>query len=91
MLPRNFLTDWSHLGSWAVVEDGRVPDIHGVYASKGEVEYFREHGTFADGAILVKEVRHSRGAQHTTGNAFWAEDVKVWFVMVKDDLRARQT
>ena len=86
VLPRNFLTDWSHLGSWAVVEDGKVPDIHGVYAPKSEVEYFRANGKFADGAILVKEVRHARGAQHTTGNAFWAEDVKVWFVMVKDDV-----
>jgi len=85
-LPSDFLTDWSHLGSWAVVEDGAVPDIHGVYAPKSVVEHFRANGKFADGTILVKEVRHARGASHTTGNAFWAEDVKVWFVMVKDEI-----
>lgn len=83
-LPENFATDWAHLGSWGVVEDGGVADLHNVYAPKRDIEYFQANGAFGDGAMLVKEVRGARGAAHTTGDAHWAEGVKVWFVMVKD-------
>ena len=39
---------------------------------------------FADGTVLVKEVLGTDHAQMTTGNANWATDVKVWFVLIKD-------
>lgn len=83
-VPDNFATDWAHMGSWAVAKDGGVEGIHNVYAPKEEVEYFRQHQEFRDGAMMVKEVRAARGAAHTTGDAHWAEDVQVWFLMVKD-------
>jgi len=85
LLPTEFATDWTHLGSWAVLEKDQVKDLHGVYAPKEEVQHFRSNGRFPDGAVLVKEVRHARGSAHTTGHAFWAEDVAVWFVMIKDE------
>ena len=33
---------------------------------------------------MVKEVLSARGAPHTTGDAHWAADTQVWFIMVKD-------
>jgi len=83
-LPENFAMDWTFMGTWAIAEDGGVPDIHNVYAPKEVIEYYRENGDFADGAIMVKEVLNARGSDHTTGNAHWVEDVKVWFVMIRD-------
>ncbi len=83
-LPENFALDWAHLGSWAVAEDGDVAGMHNVYAPKSDIEYYREHGEFPDGAMMVKEVRGARGAAHTTGDAHWVEDVQVWFMMIKD-------
>ena len=86
-LPTNFETEWVHLGSWAVLENGLVKDFHGVYAPKEEVRFYQLNGRFPDGAILVKDVRNARGSKHTTGDAYWAEDVAVWFVMIKDEKR----
>lgn len=83
-LPQNITSDWAHMGSWAVAKEGGVEGIHNVYAPKGDIEHFKATGEFADGAIMVKEVRAARGAAHTTGNAHWAEDIQVWFIMVKD-------
>lgn len=84
-LPTNFELDWVHLGSWAVLDQGQVKDFHGVYAPREEVLFYQRNGRFPDGAILVKDVRKARGSKHTTGDAFWAEDIQVWFVMVKDE------
>lgn len=83
-LPENFQIDWTFMGSWAVADGGKVPEIHNVYAPKEVIEDYKKNGEFSDGAILVKEARHARGAQHTTGLAHWVGDVKVWFVMVRD-------
>ncbi len=84
-LPENFVKTWVHMGTWAVVEEDLIPDMHSVYAPIQVIEHYREHGDFADGAMLIKEVRHARGADHTTGRAFWATDEVIeWFVMVKD-------
>ncbi len=84
-LPESFVTTWEHLGSWSVVNDAEQPgDIHNVYVNPGVVEAYRETGAFPDGATLVKEVRAADHTTLTTGNAYWATDVKVWFVMVKD-------
>ncbi len=82
-LPSDF-DMWVHLGTWTVVEDNLAADLHSVYVPREHVEHFIEHGDFADGAMMVKEVRHAKGAEHTTGRAFWAEDIIVRFVMVKD-------
>ena len=83
-LPPDFATDWSHLGSWAIAANDGVEGLHNVYSPKSDVEYFRANGEFGDGAIMVKEVLSARGAAHTTGDAYWAADNQVWFIMVKD-------
>jgi cytochrome c len=85
-LPAGYATDWSHLGSWAVVGDDGVKELHNVYAPKNDVEHYRANGEFGDGATIVKEVLSARGAPHTTGDAHWATDPLVWFVMVKDSV-----
>ena len=83
--PKNFILNWVHMGSWAIHEEESIPDIHNVYAPIEVIEEFKRTGDFADGAMMIKEVRHARGAEHATGQAYWAEDVIVWFVMIKDD------
>jgi cytochrome c len=83
-LPENFATDWTFTGTWAITEEGAVPDLHNVYMEKWVIEHYRKNKTFPDGATIIKEVRHARGADHTTGQAHWVTDVKVWFVMVRD-------
>ncbi|MEZ5934902.1 MAG: cytochrome P460 family protein [Alphaproteobacteria bacterium] len=82
-LPPDF-AEWMHVGSWAVVEDNLAADLHNIYIPHEIVAYFQEHQEFPDGAMMVKEVRHAKGAEHTTGRAFWAEDIIVRFIMVKD-------
>ena len=54
------------------------------YASPGAAEYYRRNGKFADGTVLVKQVFGTDHAQLSTGNANWAADTKVWFVLIKD-------
>ena len=76
---------WQHLGSWAVIgEEQGESALHNVYASIGAVEGYMNTGEFPDGTVLVKEVMVAPNAEHTTGNAYWAEKVSVRFVMIKD-------
>ena len=82
--PANFPSGFVFIGSWAVTGDGGVADIHSVYARPIDVVNFNETGRFLDGAVLVKEVTLAVGSKHTTGNAFWANETKTWFLMVKD-------
>lgn len=84
--PQDFRDNFVHLGSW-VVPDKKAPGhgFHDVYTEPGTVEYFRKNGRFPDGAILIKEIRALLEAPHTTGQATWAGENKVWFVMVKDE------
>lgn len=83
-LPENFVETWVHLGTVAIHEEESVVDLHSTYAPRWAVDHFQANKEFPDGAMLVKEVRHARGSTLTTGNAYWADDVVVWFVMVKD-------
>lgn len=85
-LPENF-DRWPVLGAWATASAGTetpVNEMHTVYVSPGGIESFRETGAFADGTVLVKEVRGAKASLLTTGNAHWPTDTKAWFVMVKD-------
>jgi len=83
-LPENFLLEWVHMGSWAILEGEKASGLHNVYAPRDVVEHFKKNHEFPDGAMMIKEVRGARGSTHTTGEAFWAQDVAVWFIMVKD-------
>ncbi len=83
--PKNFRTTMVHLGSWFVPE-GDASGFHDVYTEKKSVEVFRKTGKFPDGATLVKELRASKSGDYTTGNGvhYATENLKQWFVMVKD-------
>ncbi|MBX9606645.1 MAG: cytochrome P460 family protein [Gammaproteobacteria bacterium] len=85
-LPQDFRLHWSHLGSW-VVADTAAPGhgFHDVYTQAPAVEAYRQTGKFPDGTVLVKEIRKIDTAAMTTGQAQWAAQPAVWFVMVKND------
>ncbi len=85
--PTDFLTgeNWTHLGSWGVVNpNGEGNGIHNVYTTYDVVKAYRETGKFPDGAVLVKEVKGAHAADLTTGRAHWGSDNAVWFVSIKD-------
>lgn len=84
-VPKELRAGHVHLGSWIVPEDGAPGQgFHDVYTDTRSVEAYRKTGTFADGTVLVKEIRGIRSDTLTTGHASWADETKVWFVMVKD-------
>lgn len=84
--PEDFRERWVHLGTWLVDDDEQAsgPGVHDVYASPQAVAGFRKTGQWPDGAVLVKEIRGIEAARLTTGNARWAGQAGVWFVMVRD-------
>jgi len=55
-----------------------------VFASPGSVEAYRKDGRFPDGTVLVKEVFKTATQEMTTGTVSHADELKGWFVMVKD-------
>lgn len=83
--PQGYAETWMHIGTWTVANEGGAGNgMHHVYTTPDVVEHYKKDGTFPDGAVLVKEVRNSRNAPMTTGQAHWATTPNVWFVMVKD-------
>ncbi len=84
-LPKDFRTRMVHLGSWFVPEGG-ASGFHDVYTEASTVEAYRKTGKFPDGATLVKELRAGHSGDYTTGKnvSFAAENIKQWFVMIKD-------
>ena len=83
--PEGFRNSMVHLGSW-VVPEGGASGFHDVYTQLASVEAYRETGLFPDGATLVKELRVSSTDDYTTGAgvSYATEDIKQWFVMIKD-------
>lgn len=86
-LPAKFRHQWVHLGSW-VVTDAKAPGhgFHDVYTQPEAVKAFQDVGKFPDGTVLVKEIRNIGSGKMTTGDAQWATDNAVWFVMIKNSL-----
>jgi hypothetical protein len=82
--PPDYRDRYQVLGAYTVL-DPKGNEMHYTYASPGTAELYRKNKTFADGTVLVKEVRATNHARLTTGDAHWAEGTKVWFVMIKDD------
>jgi hypothetical protein len=85
-VPKAYRTTYQFLGSWAVAADSGQgsKELHIVYASPGTISAYRENGRFPDGAVLVKEVFHAATGQMTTGTVSRAENLKGWFVMMRD-------
>jgi len=85
-VPREYRTTYQPLGSWAVAADeGRgSKELHVVLGSPGSVEAYRKDGRFPDGTVLVKEVFKTATKEMTTGTVSHAEELKGWFVMMKD-------
>lgn len=83
--PEEFRTSMIHLGSWYVPEGG-ASGFHDVYTERESALAFKETGSFPDGATIVKELRAASTADYTTGEnvSFANENLKQWFVMVKD-------
>ena len=84
-LPADFRNTMVHIGSWFVPE-GDASGFHDVYADKKAVDQYRANGVFPDGATLVKELRAATSGDYTTGSgiSFANNQLKQWFVMVKD-------
>jgi len=85
-VPHGYRATYQYLGSWAVAADQGpgAKELHVVYASPGAVAAYRSHGSFSDGAVLVKEVYAAATGQMTTGTVSHADTLKGWFVMMKD-------
>ena len=83
--PADFRDLYQELGVYTPVDLNNNTEMHYTYAPAGTAEYYRKNGKFADGTVLVKEVFATDHAQLTTGDAHWATNTKVWFVMIKDD------
>jgi hypothetical protein len=73
------------LGTYTVELSPKGEEMHVTYASPGAAQYYRKNGRFADGTVLVKEVFGTDHGPMTTGDAHWASDTKVWFLMIKDE------
>lgn len=81
--PADYRDLYHMIGAYTVL-DPKGNQMHLTYASPGAAEYYRRNNKFADGTVLVKEVKGTDHASLTTGDAHWATDTKVWFVMIKD-------
>jgi hypothetical protein len=81
--PADYRDHFQTLGAYTVL-DPKGNQMHLTYASPGAAETYRRTGKFADGTVLVKQVFGTQHARMTTGDAHWATDTKVWFVLIKD-------
>ena len=83
--PADFRDLYQVLGVYTPVDYNNDTEMHYTYALPGTAESYRKTGKFSDGTVLVKEVFATDHAQMTTGDAHWATQTKVWFVMIKDE------
>ena len=84
-VPADYRTAYQFLGSWAVAADqaGGSKELHVVYASPGAIAAYKD-GRFPDGSVLVKEVFEATTGAMSTGTVSHAQNLKGWFVMMKD-------
>ena len=82
--PADYRDLYQTLGTYFVLDPKGGNQMHLTYASPGAADYYRRNKKFADGTVLVKEVFGTDHARMTTGDAHWAKDTKVWFVLIKD-------
>jgi Cytochrome P460 len=85
-VPADYRTSYQFLGGWAIAADkGQGSrEMHVVYASPGTIAAYRKDGHFPDGSVLVKEVFQAATRPMETGTVSHAQQLKGWFVMVKE-------
>lgn len=86
-IPKNYRTEFIFLGSFALPggdSSGGLKQLHQVYVDRDSIEYYRAHGDFPDGAMLIKELQGTAAADLTTGHASFWDQGQGWFVMIKD-------
>jgi hypothetical protein len=81
--PTDYRDRYELLGTYTVL-DPKGNQMHVTYASPGTAAYYRKTGKFPDGAVMVKEIFGTDHAKLTTGDAYWASGIQVWFVQIKD-------
>ncbi|MCV6609467.1 MAG: cytochrome P460 family protein [Amphritea sp.] len=92
-LPADYQKNWAFLGSFFVenapaagMTANSEPsfDLHTVYTQPNAAEYYRQHGKFPDGAVLIKDVNATKKEPLTTGLVRYEDAPKVTFAMVKN-------
>src|SRR5262249_44702565 len=85
-VPGAYRMTYEFLGTWAAAADQGPgsQELHVVYASPGTITAYRKDGRFPDGTVLVKEVFRAATGQMTTGTISHADNLRGWFVMMKD-------
>lgn len=81
--PTGVRDTYQFLGTYTPTGSSGETEMHVTYASPGAAQYYRKNGKFADGTVLVKETFMTDHAKFTTGDARWATNTIVWFVMIK--------
>jgi Cytochrome P460 len=86
LVPSDYRALYEFLGTWAIAADKGAgsSEMHHVYATPGSIAAFHKSGHFPDGTVLIKEVYQTSTAPMTTGTVSHAQNLKGWFVMVKD-------
>src|SRR4051812_30624733 len=82
--PTDVRDTYQFLGTYTPTGSNGDTEMHVTYATPGAAQYYRKNGKFADGTVLVKETFMTDHAKFTTGDAHWATNTGVWFVMIKD-------
>ena len=83
--PTEYRKHWVHLGTYFV--QGATAEgnsMHSVYTERHSLDAYQSTGAWPDGTTLVKEVMSTAGSELTTGDANWAAQPQVWFVVIKD-------
>jgi hypothetical protein len=79
----DFRADWTMLGTYSIAGEEGAEGLHVVYTQPGVAQFYRDTGSFPDGAVLVKELLGTTTEELTTGTVSYAADPSGWFVMVK--------
>jgi hypothetical protein len=82
--PVDYRDLYQTLGTHVVLDSKGGNQMYLTYASPGAADYYRRNKKFADRTVLVKEVFGTDHAQMATGDAHWAKDTKIWFVLIKN-------
>lgn len=84
--PVDYRTNWVQLGTFSIAGDTTISgakELHVVYIAKDKLQRYYATGQFAEGTMLIKDVRAAKTETLTTGTASFGGDLLGRFVMVK--------